>query len=149
MDTTGQICSGLEDKSRGLFAAECFAFSKLSDKALPGLLNEAQHRPVPFFATILGVVTFTATLLMTVQGFNGSVDIDTNSVIIETQLLPYPFAQDTHELQKGLGLVDAQAVEVAPESTRHRQLCQSEKSAQHGIKPDVGKMPDSVKAYKK
>jgi len=147
-NTAGQLGFGLENKGSVLFAAERFAFSKLSDKTFSGLFNETKYWPVSFLAPMFGVVTFAAALLVAVQRLDCGVDIDADPVITDAQLLPYPFTQNAHELKQGLSLVDAQAIEVAPEGARHRQLCQPKKSAQHGIVPDVSKMPNSVKAYK-
>ena len=81
LDTDRQLKFGLKDKGGGLLTANRFAFSKLSDKAFPGLLNEAQHRPVALLATVFGVVTFTAALLIAVDCLHGGVDIDADPVI--------------------------------------------------------------------
>ena len=97
---------------------------------------------------MFGVVPFSAALLISIQSLNGGIDINADSGITEAQLMPNPFTQDAHQLQKGLGLVNAHAVQVAPECTRYRQFRKPEKSAQDGIKSNIGKMPDPVKAYK-
>ena len=62
--------------------------------------------------------------------------------------LPDPIVQKGHHLQQCMGLVDAQAIDRAPERAGHRQAREFEKPAQHGVQAKVGKGPDAVKPYK-
>ena len=73
-------------------------------------------------------------------------DIHTNAVIVQIAQLPGTLAHQRHQPNQGVGLVNPRAVDIAPESGGHRQAEQLEKSAQHGVKPQIAEVPDPVKA---
>jgi len=91
---------------------------------------------------------FSTTLLIAIDRFNRGIDTDIDSIMVQTTKLPEPFAQNAHDFQKGAGLVQSQAVNIAPEGGGHRKSRQSKKTANYGIKLYVSKMPNSIKAYK-
>jgi hypothetical protein len=80
--------------------------------------------------------------------FYRRIDIQADAVIGYIANLPDPIAQQGHQMQQRMGLVDAQAIDIAPEGAGHRQAREFEKSAQHGVQAKIGKMPDAVKPDK-
>ena len=93
-------------------------------------------------------MAFSCALLITENGFYCRIDIQPDSVIGYIANLPDPIAQQGHQKQQRMGLVDAQTIDIAPESAGHRQARGFERSVQHGIQTKVGKVPDAVKPYK-
>ena len=91
------------------------AFAQLADQILTGFFDKAQNRPQAQFAAVLGIVALSGALLVAVNGFDGGVDVDADPGILQTAQLPDPFAQDAGNLQNRFGLVDAEAVHVAPD----------------------------------
>lgn len=61
------------------------------------------------------IVAFSCALLITENGFHRRIDIQTDAVIGYIANLPDPIAQQGHQMQQCMGLVDAQTVDIAPE----------------------------------
>ena len=73
-------------------------------------------------------MAFSRALLITEHGFNRRINIQADAVIGYIANLPDPIAQQGHQMQQSMGLVDAQAIDITPESAGHRQACEFEKS---------------------
>ena len=89
-----------------------------------------------------------AALLVAVKGLNGGIQIDVQPMKAQITQLPDALAQAAHQLHQAVGLVNAQAIHVAPIGAGRRKPVKLEKAAQQTIESNVGKMPQSVEANK-
>ena len=100
------------------------------------------------FAAVLGIVALAGALHLSIDGFDRGVDVDPDPGISQTAQFPDPLAQDAGDFQQGVGLIDPQAVDIASEGAGCRQPREFKKTAEHGIEPNVDKVPDPIKADK-
>ena len=148
LDTAGQMVGDIGNKGGGFLARNGGAFAQFADQILMGLFDKTQNRPKTQLAAVLGVVTLASALLVAVNCFDGGVDVDPDPGILQAAQLPDPFAQDAADLQDRFGLVDPQAVHIAPVGAGRRKPVDLEKTAEHGVQANVNEMPDSVEPYK-
>jgi len=95
-----------------------------------------------------GVMPLAATLLMAVESFNGGVQVDVKLMKAQPAQLPEALPQSGHQVHQAVGLIDTQAVHIAPIGAGHRQPVEVEKTAQQAIEPHVGKMPQPIEPDK-
>lgn len=76
LSTARKMRLNLHDKVGGLFAADRFTFTKLSQKVFPRQLDETKHRSVPFLASALGIVPLTTSLRFPVKRLDRCIDVD-------------------------------------------------------------------------
>ena len=91
---------------------------------------------------MLGVVPFAGALLVAVNRFDSGVDVDPDPAILQTAQLPDPLAQDAGNFQNRPGLIDPQAVHVAPEDTGYRKPADLEKASEHRVQANVYDWPN-------
>lgn len=91
-----------------------------------------------------GGYALTATLLISVKAFHGSVHVDMDFSIFKIGLLPETLAQRTCSVEYRAGLIDSQAIHIPPEGARRRQTAHLKNPACHCIQTNIDKMPQPI-----
>jgi hypothetical protein len=122
--------------------------TELTQQVFTGLFDETQNGSVSLFSPVFRVMPFTSSLLTTNKSLDGRIDIQTDQIIPYPAFPPNTPAQCGHQIQHGFLLVDSQAIDIAPECAGRRQPRRIEKSVQHCVQSQIGKISDTVETYK-
>ena len=148
LNTARKAGFDLNDESSYLRAGHGLAFSQFAQQIFSGLGDKAKDWPIALLASVFAIMPLARALLVAVKGFNGGVDIDIYAVVVQFELFPHSFAQGVHDFNQRHTLVDTHIVHISPERAGDRQPFKAEKAAHDSVEPDVGKMPQAVKADK-
>ena len=105
------------------------------------VFNKAQDRPQALLAPVLCVVSLARPLLIAVNSLYRGIDVDPDLIKLNATKLPDPLAKNAHDLQQRFALVYPKAVDIPPERAGRRKPADPEKTAQHRIQSNIGKVP--------
>jgi hypothetical protein len=144
-DAPRQVALDCSNEGSRLLPVQDIPFPEFAKEALPGFIYKTQHRTVGFLPSMSSVVSHTPALLVAIDRFGGGIDAEMDHTVSQATQLPGTLPQSTVHLDNGVGLIDAETVHVSPVGARSRQLSKLKETADHGIQPDVDKVPQPIK----
>jgi hypothetical protein len=97
---------------------------------------------------MLWILTDFTSLLIPINGLYRGINSEMDLFVFQGTLLPNTFSEETHDLEKGSGLVDPQTIQITPERTGGWQTTEMKKSTNHGIQTNISEMPQRVETNK-